>query len=417
MKIRLSLRLYFLAAMLLLGVSLVTVFSGLTVNYFIKGMDTAMIGAAFDVAEVEGVQNGKPKVVIGFTVASRWQDVPEDIRQHIPVPPSEPFMLKKHIVDSASLFAPPEAGYFVIMAINRREEQRFVSRSFSDEIPDTLVDEDFPHFFWILIFCIAGIVTFSVLLILMMRSVASPVERLRDWAKSLSADNLKQPAPDFRYNELNALASMIRNSLNSVQNGLEREQVFLRHASHELRTPIAVIRTNTELLKKLGMSNPEKSQAIVERIERASLTMGHLTDTLLWMSRESDSSLPAEHVDLGALLEELVDELHYLLQDKNVSVEVETSPYSVLLPVIGCRIVLTNLIRNAFQHTQHGRVVITQVENSVLIMNTNSDSQSGETSDLGFGLGLALTEKLVKRFGWQYEHRKEVTGHVVRVGF
>ncbi|MGR5145718.1 hypothetical protein ACQKP8_04110 [Photobacterium alginatilyticum] len=50
-------------------------------------------------------------------------------------------------------------------------------------------------------------------------------------------------------------------------------------------------------------------------------------------------------------------------------------------------------------------------------MNTNSDSQSGETSDLGFGLGLDLTEKLVKRFGWQYEHRKEVTGHVVRVGF
>ncbi|OLQ77764.1 hypothetical protein BIT28_05380 [Photobacterium proteolyticum] len=416
MKIRLSLRLYFLAAMLLLGVSLVMVFSGLTASYYFKGMDKAMRLAAIDTAEVEGVRQGLPKLVIGFTVASDWQDVPEDIKEHIPTPPTELYVLEKHI--KGSVFSgPPEAGYFVMLVINSRGERRFVSRSFVGAPPDFVIKEDFSHFFRILIFCISGIVTFSVVLILMMRSVASPVEKLRDWAKSLSADSLKQAAPDFRYNELNTLATLIQNSLNLVQEGLEREQVFLRHASHELRTPIAVIRTNTELLKKLGTSNPDKSQAIVERIERASLTMGHLTDTLLWMSRESTSSLPAEYVDLGVLLEELVDELHYLLQGKSVSIEVETSPHSVLLPVIGCRIVLTNLIRNAFQHTQHGRVVITQVENTVLIQNSNSDSQSGETSDLGFGLGLDLTEKLVKRFGWQYEHRKEVTGHVVKVRF
>ncbi len=59
MKIRLSLRLYFLVAMLFLGVSLVMVFSGLTASYFIKGMDTAMRGASIDLGEVEGVQDGQ----------------------------------------------------------------------------------------------------------------------------------------------------------------------------------------------------------------------------------------------------------------------------------------------------------------------------------------------------------------------
>lgn len=416
MKIRLSLRLYFLVAMLFLGVSLVMVFSGLTASYFIKGMDTAMRGATIDLGEVEGVQDGQPRLVLGFSVASDWRDVPEDIRQHITVPPSEPFVLEKYI-DSTSLFGPPKAGYFVISVINRRGQQRFVSRSFVGEPPDMVAHEDFPHFLWIFIFCIAGIVTFSVVLILMMRSVASPVERLRDWAKSLSAENLKHSPPDFRYNELNTLAAIVKNSLGSVQKSLEREQVFLRHASHELRTPIAVIRTNTELLKKLGVSNEEKSKAIVERIERASLTMGHLTDTLLWMSREEQSPLPVQEVDLACLVPELVEELRYLLQGKDVTVGVETSSHVMQLPVTGCRIVLTNLIRNAFQHTQRGRVIIAQVGNSVVIQNTNADSASGETSDLGFGLGLDLTDKLIKRFGWEYEHRKEAAGHVVRVGF
>lgn len=416
MKIRLSLRLYFLAAMLFLGVTLVMVFSGLTASYFIKGLDTAMRGAMIDVAEVEGIQDGLPRLVIGFGIASEWQDVPSDIRQHITEQPTEPFVLKKFI-DEGTLLTPPEAAYFVTLVINTRGEKRFVSRSFIGDIPEGMERGDFDHFLWIIIFCITGIVTFSALLILMMRSVASPVERLRDWAKSLSADNLKQPPPDFRYNELNALAKIVRSSLSSVQGSLEREQVFLRHASHELRTPIAVIRTNTELLKKIGPHNEAKSKAVVERIERAGMTMTHLTEILLWMSRENDAPLPDQEIDLAALVQELVEELRYLLQGKSVTVDVKTTSYLIQLPAIGCRIVLTNLIRNAFQHTQQGRVVIEQSDNSVLIQNANTDRAFDENSDLGFGLGLDLTDKLIKRFGWHYEHRKELTGYIVRVGF
>ena len=386
MKIRLSLRLYFLAALLLLGVSLVMVFSALTANYFTKGMDTVTRGVMSDIAEVSGVQDGRPGQLIGFNVASRWNDVPDNIRRHFDQPPTEPFELEKHL-EGGSLFSPPEEGYLLALVINNNGEQRYVSRAFAGDIPERLKRENFPHLFWIFVFCVAGITTFIVVLILMMRSVASPVEKLRDWAKSLSPDTLKQSPPDFRYKELNTLAQIVSNSLNSLQETLEREQVFLRHASHELRTPIAVIRTNTELLKKIGPQNEAKSRTVVERIERAGMTMTHLTDTLLWMSRENDIPLPEQEIDLANMIQELVEELRYLLQGKSVSVDVETASYLIQLPATGCRIVLTNLIRNAFQHTQQGRVIIKQAENCVSIQNLNTDNVFDENSDLGFGLG------------------------------
>ncbi len=115
----------------------------------------------------------------------------------------------------------------MILVINSRGEQYFVSRSFVGEPPNKLAYEDSPHLLWILIFFVLQVLPFfSLVLILMMRSVASPVERLRDWAKSLSAENLKYSPPDFRYNELNTLAAIVKNSLGSVQKSLEREQVF-----------------------------------------------------------------------------------------------------------------------------------------------------------------------------------------------
>jgi len=62
-----------------------------------------------------------------------------------------------------------------------------------------------------------------------------------------------------------------------------------------------------------------------------------------------------------------------------------------------CRIVIANLIRNAFQHTAEGKVSIEQKGRVIQIVNQNSKGQESRES-LGFGLGLQLTEKLIRQY-------------------
>jgi hypothetical protein len=80
-------------------------------------------------------------------------------------------------------------------------------------------------------------------------------------------------------------------------------------------------------------------------------------------------------------------------------VEVATTPHSVAAANIPARIVICNLIRNAFQHTWRGKVCITQSGNNVEISNDMLEDNGAEP-DLGFGLGLQLTEQLCAKLGW-----------------
>ncbi len=161
------------------------------------------------------------------------------------------------------------------------------------------------------------------------------------------------------------LAELIRNSLSSVQQAVDREHRFLRHASHELRTPISTIRSNIELQRKLTQNR-----------------------------------------------EELAEEMTYLLSGKPVTTQISTRPYHCTVPLVPARIILGNLIRNAYQHCWEGAVVIDQYDNHITITNPVESSAPELMANLpeqtGYGLGLELTTTLSKRIGWHYESHQDL---------
>lgn len=206
-------------------------------------------------------------------------------------------------------FSKPKAGYFA-MRVNHHGEIRYVSSMFSttEDIPPVGINiqlenttvqlpppiQSKPKFIYIILFGFIAIMLFPLVPYFILRKVTTPGENLMQWAKQLNNENLIKPIPDFHYSELNSLAKMMKMSLQSVQETLEREKRFLGYASHELRTPIAVARTNSELLRKMINKNINvtKQEQVVTRIERACLTMTDLTETLLWLNREPTKSLP-----------------------------------------------------------------------------------------------------------------------------
>ncbi|WP_165727277.1 HAMP domain-containing sensor histidine kinase [Pseudoalteromonas sp. 31A1] len=415
MKIRPSLRLYFFVSMVLLSSLMAIGFSFLSVSYFTDGLDKGLNGVMHALSQSAEVKNGQPKEMIGFNIASRWEDVPNEIKKRF-IKPTERGILQKS-QEKTAFFSMPKDLYFVVYFESSTGEARYVSRIMLEEnrLPKKGTPEKpIQRLLWIALTGITAIALFTFFLFMVMKKIAKPVESLRGWAKSLNQTNLQQVPPDFTYNELNTLATLVRSSLLSAHDSLEREQRFLSYASHELRTPISVIRSNVELLNRLSEKAPlsDKQQLTLQRIERAGLTMSDLTETLLWLSRNDDQQSSPEPVNLAEKITTLGNELDYLLNSKQVDVLINTDNHSTTISTeaTACHIVLTNLIRNAYQHTQQGQVRITQQGSRVIIVNRSAQietphvtNSANKPTNIGYGLGLELSEKIIKRHGWVYE--------------
>ena len=418
MKIRPSLKIYFIVAMLVLVAALTLFFSALTLNYFVQGLDRGVRQSMSEVVNTPDVEDGHAVTIVGNHIASRWQDVPLRVREVFnDGVPDAMFVLQKRLL-GGNIIDPPKEAIFLMKAANKAGEIRYLSKVFAPQSAQNSAEKHTPHVIWIAIFAISAIVLFLSALLFIIAKVARPVESLKNWAKGLDEEKLQLPIPDFQYSELNTLAEIVKNSLASVQESLAREQQFLAHASHELRTPIAVIRANTELLTKLHQKQggTDKQSTVLARIDRAGKSMTNLTDTLLWLSRDEPVLADSEPLDLQQLIATLTDELAYLLNNKGVELEIKSAPYTVQLAVMPCRIVLTNLIRNAFEHTHEGKVVIHQLKNKVSIINSCEDKLPAGT-DLGFGLGLSLSKKLAVRYGWDYSAEQDAGIYKVHIIF
>lgn len=404
-----------IALILVMGYSL------LSARYFMDGMDTVIGENLVRAATVfsNGENANDVSTFESYTVTREWSAQPGPIRATIPTPPSIHNVLQKATFEGKN--GQPDQMFF-FMAVDTANGLFYTSFHIPPDKVSGLVFRNVRDSLVTLIAIgLATAICLALVVWWLMYRLTKPVTRLGIWARALNEQTLDDDIPDFEFRDLNQFAAVVRNSLISVKEGLDREQAFLRQASHELRTPISVIRSNIELLHKLKSIQSDKGQDlretdIVNRIDRASLTMKSLTETLLWLGREDGKELPNRNVRLDILVESIISDLNYLLNGKSVRLSVHTSPCTCELPETAACIVLSNLIRNAFQHTLEGEIFITQDGCSVDIDNYEA-LEAGQYDDLGFGLGLKLVEKLTNKLGWELNNIARQNGRSARLYF
>lgn len=385
---------------------------------FFSGLDSATASFLHSQAVFIELDDTKQSVKIGdITVTAHWNDLPKLILDHFDESKLVPNTLAKE-VEGYPVFSPPDYVYF-LLKVQENDKVKYVSMVLNERASNSGKADEFPLFLYVVFIAAGALMIFSVVLFVIFKQVTVPVEALMHWAKTFSETELKKPTPDFNYSELNILADIIKSSLNLVQNSLEREKRFLGYASHELRTPIAITRTNAELLQKMIEKNinQEKQLEVLDRIERAGVNMTALTETLLWLNRQEDKALPKTSIVLGVFIKQIVHDLNYLLQGKTVELTIATDNYELQVPDALCRIIITNLIRNAFQYTHSGHVIIQQVNHRIAITNKTYDSDNNAliNNELMSGLGLELTEKLVNKYGWLYRSFTIEEGYFVEL--
>lgn len=331
-----------------------------------------------------------------------------------PVPPSR----ELYIAKKTGRFNKLDPDWYV-MAIRRDNTVYYVSQwaGFGTPLGTFGWNSNENIRFLIVLSCIISM-AIAVVFWLIMRQISRPMAALNIWANHLDGETVKNEMPDFYFRELNKMASFLMEKISEEHDRMRRDQQFLHYASHELRTPITIISQNIEVLKKLTPIDTEHARMMrekaVKRLGRASDNMGALIETLLWMGRKTTDDLPRKEIRIDSLIEEIVKNLAFLLKGKQIKVNLDTIPTSIFVAETPLRIVLANLIRNAFYHTSNGSVTIHQAADVVTI--TNEDLENDNNSNLGFGFGLSLTSKLVRKMDWSYRNKAGPKGHTVSIG-
>lgn len=158
-------------------------------------------------------------------------------------------------------------------------------------------------------------------------SIIKPIHEMTETARNLSASNL-----DMRINilgtknELRDLASVINEMLDRIELAYESQKAFVSDASHELRTPIAVIQGYARLLERWGTSDPEVSAEAIAAISGEADSMKGLVEQLLFLARHDKKTfkLECELFDLSELCEELVRDTRLIDENHSISLGINS---------------------------------------------------------------------------------------------
>ncbi|MBM3695256.1 MAG: HAMP domain-containing protein [Actinobacteria bacterium] len=240
-----------------------------------------------------------------------------------------------------------------------------------------------------------------------------PVEAIRARVAQIGARDLHQRVPDpGTGDEVGRLAATMNRMLDRLQRSADRQQRFVSDASHELRSPLASLRTQLEvsLAHPEGTDWPGMASGVLEegvRLER-------LVDDLLALARADEGAVLAhtEELDLGEIMAEEATRV------EGLEVEADLDEAPLRGDPLALRRVVRNLLDNARRHAVHrivlrvtlaGQEVVAVVEDDGAGIPEEDREQVferfarlGEARDRdagGTGLGLAVVREIVEAHG------------------
>lgn len=243
--------------------------------------------------------------------------------------------------------------------------------------------------------------------------VAGTARRVSDLPLSSGEVSLPErvptPAPGT---EVGQLAEAFNHMLQHVETALsvrhaseDRLRHFVADASHELRTPIAVIRSHAEYAQRSASELPEPVDQALARIAAESERMGHLVQDLLLLARlDAGRPLARDEVDLTRLAIEAVSDARVAGNDHRWQLELPDEPVLVHGDEHALQQVIANLLANAGIHTPSGTTVITE-------MTQSSSTVELHVRDNGPGIPANVLPHVFERFVRADDSRARASGN------
>jgi heavy metal sensor kinase len=193
-------------------------------------------------------------------------------------------------------------------------------------------------------------------LVLATRALA-PIDRLTSVARRITAEDLSQRLDlDLPNDELGRLALTFDEMIARLDDAFRRQRQFTADASHELRTPMTVIKGQTEVALQRPRT-PEEYRDVLRAVNAEIDRMMRLVTSLLTLARADARQLAIarDNVTLGPLIHDAVDQLRALADSKRIAVAINDGEEIHLVADQDLLLqLLLNLLDNAFKYTTAG---------------------------------------------------------------
>jgi Signal transduction histidine kinase len=263
-----------------------------------------------------------------------------------------------------------------------------------------------------------GILASIIIGYVVSKKMLKPIDKITKTAENISINNLKErlevEGPD---DELKRLGNTFNKMIDRLQEAFNRQIQFVSDASHELRTPIAVIQGYANLLDRWGKDDREALEKSIHAIKFEASNMADLVEKLLFLAKgDSDTQLiEKKEFMLNELINEVVSESrliaakHIITNNKNDSVSI-IADYKMLKQML--RIFIDNSVKFSQEHSeidissekQRNTVNLTISDSGIGIPENEIENifhrfytvdKSRAKEKVGTGLGLAIAKWIV----------------------
>jgi signal transduction histidine kinase len=282
------------------------------------------------------------------------------------------------------------------------------------------------HRYWSILALVAACVLLAAtaFAIALARWLTKPLDRLERAAGSVGEGDLSARAPVDGPPEVRRLAATFNDTVATLDHLVRSQDQFVADASHQLRTPLTALRLRLENLER-DVDAPGRGElnGALAEVERLSA----LVDALLVLARADRATSAPEPVDVDRLVTERVSSWAALAEDAGVSLDMRVEGRLSAIATPGrLEQVLDNLLANALDASPAGgtiAVVGQRVDGGVELHVTDegpgmSATEREQALDRfwrgdrggGFGLGLAIVDRLVRTDGGHVDLREGPRG-------
>lgn len=253
------------------------------------------------------------------------------------------------------------------------------------------------------------------------RKLRASIIQLSDMAERIHIENIHKrietPSGDPAIRQL---ADTINAMIGRLEKAVRRQTIFISDASHEMRTPISVIKGYADLIDRWGKSDPQVLQESIEAIKMETEHMNSLIKSLLVLARGEDGNPNKRWVSLNAVSVDIAREYALLHNCDNIdlideSEETIFADYDMILQLL--RVFVDNSIKYAENENDDIQLIISGDEGcSRLTVKDNGIGVSAEDLPFiferfyrvdkarsnrvpGFGLGLSIADMIARAHG------------------
>lgn len=275
--------------------------------------------------------------------------------------------------------------------------------------------------FWHLV-ALYAILTLTILAVtaLIFNYSMRPLYRLLSWLDGYNLGNGVEDLPACtQITEFKKLTESARSTIERAEKYYERQKQFIGNASHELQTPLAVLGTRIEWMID-NTSLTEEQFAELTKMRQSLHRLSRLNRTLLLISKIENAQFNEKRdVNIVELINNELEIYNEIYAGKEIKCNTELPAHFIaIMDESLATTLVTNLIKNAFLHTDDGGTINISLSHSTLTVSNSGEEALNATrlfdrfytggKNGSTGLGLALVKSIAEfyKFGLEYSFAK-----------